>query len=154
MKRNRIFAAVALASLLAVGSSALYAFDRPCGNGPHGHGGYGPFEAIYHLDNLTDKQRQQLDALRDKERKSFEKQREEHQALRQKIWDTTDPKALRPLAEQEGKYVTEKIMHRAELRTELDKILTAEQREQLKKEFQQRHDKRRDQRGNDDRGHW
>jgi len=154
MKRNRIFAAATLAGLLAIGSSALYAFDRPCGDGPHGHGGYGQFGAVYHLDNLTDKQRQQFDALRDKERKSFEKQREEHQALRQKIWETTDPKVLRPLAEQEGKYVTEKIMHRAQLRAELDKILTAEQREQLKKEFQERRDKRREHRGDGERGRW
>jgi Spy/CpxP family protein refolding chaperone len=142
MKRNRILAAATLAGLLAVGSSALYAFDGRCGEGPHGHGGFGPVGAAYHLDNLTADQRKQLDDLRDKQRKAFEQSRDEHQALRKQIWETTDPKALRPLADKEGKFVADMIMQRAETRTAVEKILTPEQREQLKKEYQERRNDR------------
>jgi len=121
--------AVTLAGLLAAGSTAAFA----CGGhgGKFGPDGYGPMRAIYHLDNLSDDQRKQLDGLRDKQRKEFEQTRNERRELHDAMAKATDAKTLRPLAEKQGKLVTEMIMKRQEMRSEVEKILTPEQRSQL-----------------------
>ncbi|HEY0720863.1 MAG TPA: Spy/CpxP family protein refolding chaperone [Gammaproteobacteria bacterium] len=130
MKANRILMTVTLAGLLAAGSTAALA----CGGqgGKFGPDGVGPMRAIYQLDNLSDAQRKQLDALRDKQRKEMEQTRDERRALHEQMDKATDAKTLRPLAEQQGKQVTEMIMKRQEMRNEVEKILTPEQRSQLK----------------------
>lgn len=150
MKRKQFIITAAMAGLLALGSGALYAHER-CG-GPHDHEGWGPatMGAVYQLDDLTPDQLKQLHALQIKQRQEFEKAREERESLHKAIAETTDPKALRPLAEKQGKMVTEAIMRHAELRAEVDKILTPAQRTKLnkmKEDWDKRREGRRDGRG-------
>lgn len=144
MKPSRILMTLSMVGLLAAGSTAALACGGP-GGGHRGHDGFGPMQAIYHLDNLSDEQRKQLDTLRDKQRKEMEQTRDEHRALRDTMDKATDAKTLRPLAEKQGKLVTEMIMKRQEMHSEVEKILTPAQRAQLK-EMQ---DKWRDDRGGD-----
>ncbi len=144
-------AAAALAGLLALGSSVTYAFGEHCDGWQRGHGGgAGAMGAIYQLDDLTPDQLKQLHALQIKQRNEREKTRSERESLHDAIAKTTDPKALRPLAEKEGKLVTDRIMERAEFRAEVEKILTPAQRTKLKamkEEWEKRRDDRRDGRG-------
>lgn len=145
MKATRIVMAITFVGLLAAGSTAVFACgDR--GDWRHGSDGIGPMRAISQLDNLSDDQRKQLDNLRDKQRKEFEQTRNERQQLRDAMDMATDAKTLRPLAEKQGKLVTEMIMKRQEMRSEVDKILTPAQRTQLKEIEERRQEDRRDSR--------
>lgn len=146
MKSSRILMMLTMVGLLAAGSTAALACGGP-GGGHRGHDGYGPMRAIYHLDNLSDEQRKQLDTLRDKQRKEMEQTRDEHRALRDAMDKATDAKTLRPLAEKQGKLVTEMIMKRQEMRNEVEKILTPAQRTQLKEMQEKWRDDRDDYRG-------
>ncbi len=155
MKRGKYIAAAALAGLLALGSGATYAFGERCDGWQHGHGGggFGAMGAIYQLEDLTPDQLKQLHALQIKQRNEMEQARSERESLHDAIAKTTDPKALRPLAEKEGKLVTDRIMKRAEFRAEVEKILTPAQKTKLKamkEEWDKRRGDRRD--GHDGRG--
>lgn len=145
MKSSRILMAVTLAGLLAAGSTAALA----CGGhgGKYGADGFGPMRAIYQLDNLSDAQRKQLDGLRDQQRKEFEQTRNERRELHDAMANATDAKTLRPLAEKQGKLVTEMIMKRQAMRGEVEKILTPEQRSQLKEMEAKWRDERDEYRG-------
>lgn len=122
--------------LVALGGTAL-AFG-PDG-APRGHGLLG---AVYQLEGLTDTQRQQLDALRDRQRTAAKEQREawrsERQALRKALRDGADPATIRPLAERQGQRVAERIVKRAELRQAVEAILTPDQRQALAKALENR----------------
>jgi Spy/CpxP family protein refolding chaperone len=131
MKRNRVLVSLALAGLLAAGSGAALAFGGGCDGGNRGHRGFGSVGAAYHVDNLTAEQRQQLDTLRDQQRKQMDQMRDDRIAVREAMNKGADAKTLRPLAEKQGKDVTEMIMRQAELRAGIDKILTPAQRTQL-----------------------
>jgi len=148
MKRAKYIVAASLAGLLALGSSASYAFNERCDGWAHGYGGGGfvPMSAIYQLDDLTPDQLKQLHTLQIKQRKEMEQTRTERESLHDAIVNTTDPKALRPLAEKEGKLVTDRIMRRAEYRAEVDKILTPAQRTKLKEMKEEWTKHRRDRR--------
>jgi Spy/CpxP family protein refolding chaperone len=97
---------------------------------PMMHGGI--LRDAYRVDNLTAEQRKQLDALRDQERQRFQANRTDRDALRDALAKGADAATLRPLAEKEGKHVTEMIMQQAEVRAQVEKILTEPQRAQLK----------------------
>lgn len=146
MKPSRILMAVTLVGLLATGSTVALACGGPGGGKHHGHGGFGQMRAVYHLDNLSDEQLKQLDTLYDKERKEMRQRRNEHEDLRDAMDKATDTKTLRPLAEKQGKFVTERIMKGFELRNEVDKILTPAQRIQLQ-QMEDRRSEHRDMRG-------
>lgn len=141
MKPNRILMAVALVGLFAAGSTAVLACGGHGGK-HHGPDGFGPMRAVYQLDNLSDEQRKQLDTLQDKQRKEMEQARDEHKALREAMDKATDAKTLRPLAEKQGAFVTEKIMQQQTMRNEVEKILTPAQRSQLQELTQKRHGER------------
>ena len=152
MKATRIVMAITFVGLLATGSSAVFACgDR--GDWRHGPDGIGPMRAISQLENLSDDQHKQLDALFDKERKEMRQRRDEQEELRDAMDKATDAKTLRPLAEKPGKLVTEMIMKRQEIRSEVDKILTPAQRTQLKEMTERWQDDRHDFRDHDSRDH-
>jgi Spy/CpxP family protein refolding chaperone len=137
MKRNsRVLVVATLAGVLVAGTGSALAFGGCDGKGPGGRGGFGPVAAAYRLDDLTAEQRKQLDALRDAERKQRAQMRDERQALRDAMQAGADAKTLRPLAEKQGKNMTERIMHQAEVRAAVDKILTESQRKALAEDMQ------------------
>ncbi|MCK9531318.1 MAG: Spy/CpxP family protein refolding chaperone [Gammaproteobacteria bacterium] len=140
MKRNHriIIAAAALSGLLAAGTGSALAFgpgggcDRMGMTGQGALGAMGTMGAVYRLDDLTAEQKTKLRALRDQARKQQAAWREDRQALHDAFLDGADAKALRPLAEKQGRNVTEGIMLRAEHRAAINAILTDAQRAQLR----------------------
>lgn len=102
--------------------------------------------AAYRLSDLTDQQRKQLDQLqdqrRDQLRKMLDNRRQDRRALRDAFAKGADVATIRPLAEKQGKFVTEMIIWKAEGRAAVDKILTDAQRKELakmRKEWMQRY---------------
>lgn len=139
MKRNHlIIAAAALSGLLAAGAGSAMAFGPGSGCGRMGMTGQGAMgtmdtmAAVYRLDDLTPEQKSRLRALRDEGRKQQAVWREDRQALHDAFLDGADAKTLRPLAEKQGRNVTERIMLRAEHRAAVDAILTDAQHAKLR----------------------
>jgi Spy/CpxP family protein refolding chaperone len=116
-------------------------FDGKRFDGAGGRGGFGPVAAAYRLDDLTAEQRKQLDTLRDTMRKQHDQMRDDRRAVFDALSEGADAKTLRPLAEKQGKNVTESIMRQAEVRAEVNKILTDSQRKALS-EMNRRGDRR------------
>ncbi|MGE0081640.1 MAG: Spy/CpxP family protein refolding chaperone [Thiohalomonadaceae bacterium] len=134
MKCNhRIIAAALLGTVLAAGAGSAMAFG-PKGGGCERMGmagGGAMMGAVYRLDDLTPEQKAKLKAVRDKVRAQQNAWREDRQALHDAFLEGADAKTLRPLAEKQGKRVTERIMLRAQVRDEINAILTDAQRERL-----------------------
>lgn len=146
MKASRILMTVTLAGLVAAGSTVALAGGGGCGR-DHGPDGFGSMRAISQLENLSDAQRKQLDDLRDKQREEFKQTRDERRELREAMAKASDANALRPLADKQGKLVSEMIMKRQAIRDEVEKILTPEQRSQLKEMEAKWRDDQEDYRG-------
>lgn len=133
MKHNhRFIIAAVLGTALATGAGSAMAFG-PKGGG-HEHMGMmgntlGP---VHRLEDLTPEQKTRLKAIRDKVRAQQKAWREERKALLRALHEGADVETLRPLAEQEGKRVTERILLQAQVRDEVNATLTDAQREQLK----------------------
>lgn len=133
MKHNhRFIIAAVLGSVLAIGAGSAMAFG-PKGSG-HEHMGMmgnaiGP---LHRLEDLTPEQKIKLKTIRDKVRAQQKAWHEERKALLKALHEGADAETLLPLAEQEGKRVTERIMLQAQVRDEINAILTDAQREQLK----------------------
>lgn len=108
--------------------------------GHHGKGGCdrNAMRAVYEVEGLTDAQKEKLEALRDQQREAFrtlrDASRDDRRALRDAMERGASLDEVRPLAEKQGKHVTEMIMLRAEMRQKLNAILTPEQQKQLKSE--------------------
>ena len=139
--RKRRWPALAAGTLLLAAAGAAVAFGGPHGHGPHRGGMPGdaasmPLRGAYRLDDLSDAQRQELDALRDEMRQDMRERmdaaRDDRRALRDAFRDGADAEGVRPLAERRGRRVTEMILARARVRSELAAILTEEQRQALR----------------------
>lgn len=131
MKRNhRIIGALAMGAVLTAGAGSALAFG-PGGCDRMGLAGGSAMAAVYRLNDLTPDQKEKLKAVRDKVRKQQNTWREDRQALNDALLEGADATALQPLAEKQGKHVTERIMLRAQVRDEVNAILTEAQRAQL-----------------------
>lgn len=131
-RSSRFLVVTTLAGVLAAGSGSALAFGGCDPDGPHGHGGFSPVAAAYRLDDLTADQRKQLDTLRNEMRKQQSAMRDDRDALRDALDDGVDAKTLRPLAEKQGKNVTDAILRQVEMRARVEKILTPDQVKALK----------------------
>jgi len=94
--------------------------------------------------DLTDDQQLSVRAIMDefqpRKQALRDTMKENRQALREaQHSDSPDLNTIRNLAEQKGQYVTEKTLLRAEVKTRMDAVLTAEQRTKM----QEMHEKRR-----------
>lgn len=144
MKRtSKTLVAVLAGSLLLGGAGAALAFGGP-GKGGCDRDGFAPTRAVMNLDDLTDGQRAQIDALRQEQRDAMRKQMEAMRDARRELRDAmnsgADAATIRALADKQGAQVSAMIVARSEVRAKLDSILTREQREQLKERSQQRFD--------------
>lgn len=144
--RKRRWPALAAGALLLAAAGTAVAFGGPRGHGMHGFGAGTPGDGMtgamslrgaYRLDGLTDAQRKKLDALQERLRETMRERmdaaRDDRRALRDAMAEGADAAAVRPLAERQGKRVTEMILTRARVRSELSGILTEEQRQALRR---------------------
>jgi len=144
MKRtSKTLVAVLAGSLLLGGTGAALAFGGP-GKGGCDRDGFAPTRAAMQLDDLTDGQRAQIDALRQEQREAMRKQMEAMRDARRELQEAmnsgADTATIRALADKQGAQMSAMIVAGAEARAKLDAILTREQREQLKERNQQRFD--------------
>ena len=89
--------------------------------------------------NLNEEQRQSMKAIDDKYRTKLRDLRQLLSDNRQALakMDVTDAR-FRELAEAQGKTIADMIVARRYMRSEMDKVLTEEQRQKLYKMFEQR----------------
>ena len=141
MRQRRRWPAAVAGLLLIATAGAAVAFGGPHGHRPDRGGmsdssGSMPLSGAYRLEDLTDAQRDKLDALRDRireeQRQRRDAGRDDRRALRNAFRDGADVKAVRPLAERQGERVEEMILARAQVRSELAGILTEAQRQALR----------------------
>jgi Spy/CpxP family protein refolding chaperone len=108
----------------------------------HGHG----MKAVYKLDDLTDEQKDQLDAFRKEQRdaifENMDAMQDNRRALKDAMQDGLDMETVRKLAREQGNYVEAMIIQRAEAQQKLGTILTDAQMAELKsmKKNRWRHD--------------
>ena len=130
-------AAGGLAAAVPVFANAHGHGDRGCGHMSH-MGGYGsPGAGIErmarHLD-LTGDQLTAVRAIEDKNRPQLRSLRDQmsanHRQLRE-LAQAPDAGKLRSVADAQGKAIADMIVLRAEMRMEIDKVLTDKQREKL-----------------------
>jgi Spy/CpxP family protein refolding chaperone len=144
-KSQKMIAALAMGSVLVLGAGATVAsgYKHMDGKGcEHGHSmkGYGPgmkaMKAVYSLEDLSDEQKDKLDALRKEERNAMFETRDAMQdnrrALRDAMMNGADMETVRKLAREQGNQVEAMIIQRAEARQKLAGILTSEQMDELK----------------------
>ncbi|GAB4293404.1 MAG: hypothetical protein Kow0096_08960 [Thiohalomonadaceae bacterium] len=134
MKRTNKILVTVLAGSLLLGGGAALAFGGHPGMGGCDRGG------MPRIDNLTDEQRSQLDALRKEQRDVMRKQmdamddtRDELRAAMDKGADTA---TIRKLADKQGAQIADMIVARAEMQQKLEAILTPEQRAQFRQQAQ------------------
>jgi protein CpxP len=137
MKSNsKRLAVIGLTTLLITGAGTALAFGGPKGH----HGcdrdqGRPPMAAISQLDDLSSEQKEQLMDIRRSARDAMRDLRDEMQdnrgELREAMQENADLETIRGLALKQGDQVARMIMLRAEIRGKIDKVLTAEQRQQL-----------------------
>lgn len=147
-KRNMILAAVAVAAVaigIGFGASSIragaagrcgFAMQQGGGHGPRGPHGPGGEDRLFDRLNLSDAQKQQIKALRDKQRTDAEQYHEQlrstHEQMRALVEAAAfDETAVRALAAQEAQIATE--LHVVEARTgnAIFNTLTAEQKTKL-----------------------
>jgi Spy/CpxP family protein refolding chaperone len=127
------------AALMAASLVTVPALARPHG-GPGGcdggHPGMSFGDRAEHMARRLDLTKEQRDSVRAVE----DKYRPQMRALRDRMMDTRKALAdaapgdarLRELADAQGKTMAEMIVLRAQIRAEMDKILTDAQREQMR----------------------
>jgi Spy/CpxP family protein refolding chaperone len=101
----------------------------------------GGMERMAERLGLSHDQRQALDAIDDKYRPQL-------RSLREQMWDNgkalhaarAEDAKLRTLADAEGKALADMIVLRKQMRAEIDKVLTDEQRERLHRFMEHRRD--------------
>lgn len=128
-----------LAAAAPVFANAYGHGDRWCGHRSH-MGGYGdPEDGIEHMAkrlDLTGDQLKSVRAIEDKNRLQLRNLRDQmranHKQLRElAIEQTPDAGRLRSVADAQGKAIADMIVLRAEMRAEIDRVLTDKQREKL-----------------------
>ena len=154
MTKRVLIAAGLAAALISGGALALaQSAQGPGVHGPHsprgGPGGRMEF-GLRGID-LTDAQRQQVQAImeshRDELQQIGEKVREAHRAFAQATSaETIDEAAIRTASTAVANAMADEGILRARIRSEVNGILTAEQREQLKTRQQEAGSRRRGQR--------
>jgi len=122
------------------------------------HGKYGKKDGEARLERmkaklgLSEKQVTQIRAIKDKHRPGKMalrgKMKETRMQLRAAMHaDQIDKAKVKQLAQQMGSLKVEKIMLKADMRSEVNKVLTAEQRAKKKEIHKGRHDRHREHRG-------
>jgi periplasmic protein CpxP/Spy len=132
MRTTKFLIAAALAAG-AVATLPVQAHDMGAHGSCHAPAmGYGGMGRMMHRLGLSPDQRQALDAIDDKYRPQLrglmEQLADNGRALRKL---PADDAGLRTLADTEGKAVADMIVLRKQMRAEIDKVLTDEQRERL-----------------------
>lgn len=98
-------------------------------------GGHGPMGALSQLDNLTDQQRDQLSTLRNNQRDAMratmQAMRDGRQELRDAVHNGADDATITAIAEKNGDIATAMMLQFADMKKQIDAILTEEQRQQL-----------------------
>jgi Spy/CpxP family protein refolding chaperone len=133
-----------LTAVLAVPAVASSDERGECHRGGHfsmmGHHRDGEDHFVKHLTRRLDLTPEQQTAIQETLKKSEAERRaarDQLQANREALRKLTDagqadPQALQKLAQEQGKLMAEQIVRRAQVHAEIQKLLTAEQREQLK----------------------
>jgi Spy/CpxP family protein refolding chaperone len=135
MNANRRTLTAALLGLTLVLGAGGAAYAGHFGKG-HGHcRAGGPAAAVMQLQDLTDEQRDSLEALHDARADALyalrKEARADRRALRRAMRDGADLETIRPLAEKMGQHRTAMILWRAESRAAVAEVLTEEQRQEL-----------------------
>lgn len=159
MKRsNKTIAMLLAGTMLFGGTGAAMAYGKHHDRGFCNKGGeYSqqgmPMRALKRLDNLSDKQRDQIKALfreqRDQMRDLRDEMQDNREDLRDAIEKDGDEKSLRKIAEKQGDLVTKMIMLRLQHREKLNALLTEEQREKLQEMQKERREDRHERRDDD-----
>ena len=134
---NKRIAIIGLSVLLISSAGTALAFGGP--KGPHGGcdrgQGRSPMAALSQLDDLTGEQKQELKVIRSSARDAMRDLKDEMQDnrrdLRDAMQENADLKTVRALAEKQGDQVARMIVLRAEIRNQVNQVLTEEQREAL-----------------------
>jgi Spy/CpxP family protein refolding chaperone len=121
--------AVSGAGLAIAGSDSCHMHGAKMGGAPHGY-----MRSLQQLD-LSNEQQEQLQALVTTQKSQMKEQRQDmrdkREALREAIQNNADDATIQKLAETMGGAVTARIIQSAEMKKQVDAILTAEQREEL-----------------------
>ena len=152
---NKIASSILIGTLALGGLSMVNASPDNHGEG-HGYkshhckhgqkGGHSRFEKMKSVLGLTDAQVKQVEALKSKFQPRKEALRGKMKSTRMQLRatmksNTVDKTKLSQLATTMGNLKTEKIMLRAEMRSEMDKILTDDQRAKRAAMFKSRQGK-------------
>jgi protein CpxP len=129
-------AVIGLSALLISGAGTALAFGGPKGH--HGcdrDGRHSPMAALSQLEDLTDEQKDQLreirKAARDAMRDARDEMRDNREALHDAMVDNADLETIRQLADKQGDRIARMIVLRAEIRDNINSVLTEAQQEQL-----------------------
>jgi Spy/CpxP family protein refolding chaperone len=137
---NRKIAAITLTTLLFASAGAALAFG---GHRDHGacdrdgdpDGYRGPMAALMQLEELSAKQREELQeigrATRDAMRELRNEMQDNRANLQDAMVDNADLETIRDLAQKQGDQVARMIVLRAEVRNKISSLLTEKQRQQL-----------------------
>lgn len=157
MKRSPKHLVTILAGTLLLGATgAALAYD----GGDYGkrgcdHHGGAAMHGLKRLDNLSDEQRDQIKTITRERRDAMQERRkamrDSRRALHDAMQQGADEATLRPLAEKQGEMVTEMIMERAKLRSQIHAVLTEEQRQHLEQMRTERRNNDDDESDDEDR---
>lgn len=134
---QRKIAIVTLSTLLFAGAGTALAFG---GHRDHGgcdrDGDRGPMAVLMQLEDLSAKQREEIQSISRATRDAMRELRNEMQDNRADLHDAkvddADLETIRGLARKQGEQVARMIVLRAEVRNKISNLLTAEQRQQLR----------------------
>lgn len=134
---NKRLAAIGLSALLITSAGSALAFGGPKGHHGGCDKGHGrsPMAALTQLDDLSGEQKTALKEIRSSARAAMRDLRDDMQDNRSDLRDAMQENAsmetLRQLAQKQGDQVARMIVLRAEIRNQVNAVLTDAQREQL-----------------------